>query len=102
MGGSEGTGLTAECEVRDGPPFRIRHSPFRIWSRPESVERPRKRDRLPNVRDPADPRHCALDPEAEARVDKRPVLSEVQVPAVRLDRQAFLFDAAEQLRSEER
>src|SRR2546426_8617394 len=40
------------------------------------------RSRLANVRDAADPRHRALDAEAEPRVHERAVLAQVEVPAV--------------------
>src|SRR5207244_3605442 len=43
-------------------------------SRPQLVQRPRKRDRLADVGNPADPRHRALDAEPEARMDERPIL----------------------------
>src|SRR5256885_1380872 len=64
---------------------------------PEFVQRPRKCDRLANVWDAADPRDRTLDAEPEARVHERPVLPEIQVPAVRLLGQLVLADAREQL-----
>ena len=43
-----------------------------LW--PKSVHKPRKRDRLPDVREPADPGDGALQAESEPGVDKGPVL----------------------------
>src|SRR6266545_4444040 len=84
------------CGTTLTPRFRIPHSPLRICSRPQLVKRPRKRDRLPDVRDAADPRDRPLDAQPEARVDERAVLAEVQVPAVRLFGELLLPDAREQ------
>src|SRR2546423_1084843 len=64
---------------------------------PQLVQRPRKCDRLANVWDAADPRDRTLDAEPETRVHERPVLPEIQVPAVRLLGQLVLADAREQL-----
>src|SRR5437867_5544686 len=63
---------------------------------PQLVQRPRKRDRLANVWDAANPRDRALDAQPEARVDERPVLPEIQVPAVRLLGQLVRADARQQ------
>src|SRR5256884_260200 len=65
-------------------------------SRPQLVQRPRKCDRLANVRDATDPRDRALHAQPKARVDERPVLAEIQVPAVRLLGKLLLADAREQ------
>ena len=45
----------------------------------------------------ADPRDRALEAEAEARVHERAVLAQVEVPAVRVDRQTLLLDARDEL-----
>src|SRR3989442_9767183 len=66
-------------------------------SRPQLVEGPRKRDRLADVGDAADPRHRALHAKAEPRVHERAVFPEIQVPAVRVFRQLLRADAGEQL-----
>src|SRR5256885_15991383 len=69
---------------------------YTVCSRPQLVQRPRKRDRLANVWDAADPRDGALEAEPEARVNERPILPEIQVPAVRVLGQPLLADAREQ------
>src|SRR5207247_11100484 len=51
-------------------------------SRPQFVERARKRDCFPDVRDATDPRHRALHAEPEPRMDERPVFPEIEIPAV--------------------
>ena len=58
---------------------------------------PRERDRLPDVRQPADPRDGALEAEPEARVHERAVSPKVEVPVVRLRVESLLLDAGQQL-----
>src|SRR5207247_8948925 len=71
--------------------------PYSPISRPQHVERPRKRDRLADVGDAANPRHRALHAKAESRVHERAVFPEIQVPAVRVLRQLLRANAGEQL-----
>src|SRR5204862_2449440 len=66
-------------------------------SRPRRVQGTRKRDRLADVRDAADPRHRALDAEPEAGVHERAVLAQVEIPAVGVLRQLLRTDPREQL-----
>ena len=56
----------------------------------------RECDRFPDMRDAADPRDRALDPQPEARVDERAVLPEVEVPLVRLGVEPLGQNPAEQ------
>src|ERR1051325_6509345 len=62
-----------------------------LW--PQLVEGAGECDRLADVRDTADPRDRALQPESEARVHEGAVLAEVEVPAVRLLGELLLADA---------
>ena len=57
---------------------------------------PGERDRLADMRDSADPCHRSLDPEPEAGVHERPVLPQVEVPAVRGWIEALAQDPREQ------
>src|SRR5437867_12056128 len=65
-------------------------------SRIETVDRPRVGDRLAQVVDARDPGDEALDPHPEPRVRHRPVPSDVEVPAERLEGQPVLLDSPEQ------
>src|SRR3954469_6564643 len=71
------------------------------WAAPflgaKAVHRAREGDCLTDVAKPADPADGALESEAEARVHEGPVLSQVEVPVVRLDGKRFLLDARQQL-----
>src|SRR6266487_2168425 len=68
------------------------------WAlRPEPVEGPWKCDRLPNMRDAADPRDRPLDAESEARMHERAVLPQVEIPGVRLLGQLLGANARQQL-----
>ena len=60
------------------------------------MDLPRKRDRLPDVGDSADPGDRPLEPEPEAGVHEGAVLPEVEVPAVRLGIEPLLLDPGEQ------
>src|SRR5690606_32915891 len=61
--------------------------------RPQPVHQPRKRYALPDMRRTANPRYGSLQPQPEARVREGAVLSQVQVPAVCIHRQALFLDA---------
>src|SRR5437762_1771830 len=65
--------------------------------RPESVKRAWERDRFPDVRNAANPRDRALDPEPKPRMHKRAVLPQIEIPRVRLLRQPLGANAGEQL-----
>jgi hypothetical protein len=58
----------------------------------DAVEKPRKRDSLTDVLDPADPGQGPLHAEAETRVGDAAVFSQVNVPFIRLARKIVLFE----------
>src|SRR5512144_2292905 len=72
----------------------IRNTATRSW--PQLVERAGERDRFADVRDAANPGDRPLHTQAEPGVDERAVLAEIEVPAVSLQRQSLLLDAADQ------
>ena len=53
------------------------------------MHHPRERDHFADVLEPADPRDRALEPEPEARVRERAVPAKVEIPVVRVERQAL-------------
>jgi hypothetical protein len=79
-----------EKELTTVPPFRFWQPFTRSRLRINPVQRSRKRNRLPHVIQPADPRHRALNPHAEARMRHAAVAPQIQVPLKRLARQ-FMF-----------
>src|SRR5689334_4388970 len=66
-------------------------------SRPQLIQRPRKRDRFPNMRDAANPGDRALDAESKSRVHEGAVFPQVEIPAVRLFWELLRADPREQL-----
>src|SRR5947208_6366034 len=64
--------------------------------RPESVKRARERDRFPDVRNAANPRDRALDPEPKPRVHERSVLPQIEIPRIRFLRQSLGANALQQ------
>src|SRR5690606_2559780 len=69
----------------------------RLSSRMQARHQARERDALADVRRAADPRNGALEAESEARVHERAVLAQVEIPAVRVERQVLFLDAVQQL-----
>ena len=67
-----------------------------LFLRVQPMDLPGKGNRLANVGNAADPGYGALDAEPETRVDEGPVLSQIQVPVVSLDRQIFFLDPRQQ------
>src|SRR5512144_2573832 len=59
-------------------------APGRRSSRPQPLQHPRKRNRLPHVGQAADPGDDALEAHAEAGVGYRAVAAEIEIPAERL------------------
>ena len=43
--------------------------------------------------EPANPRDGALEPESEPRVHERPVLAQLEIPIVRVERQPLVLDS---------
>src|SRR5262249_6565504 len=69
-------------------------------SRMQAVEHAGKRDRLADMLEAANPRHCALQSHAEAGMRHRAELAQVHIPVERLLRQIVLFDPlSEQLQA---
>ena len=64
---------------------------------PEPVHHPWERDRFPKVRKPANPGHRALETKPEPRVNKGPVFTKVEVPAVRIERESLFLNPVKQL-----
>src|SRR6185369_16339307 len=86
-----GSGSGSSSSRRTNAGFKY---PARL--RIEPVDLPRERDRLPNVRNPADPRHGALDSQTESGMYEGAILAQVQVPAVPGGVEALCLDALEQ------
>src|SRR5258708_27778473 len=66
------------------------------WLRVQPVQCPRKRNRLPHMLQPADPRHHALDSHAKPAVRHATVLAQVEIPLERLFWQPILPNSREQ------
>src|ERR1700761_8420148 len=64
-----------------------------VCLRVDAVQRSRKRDRLPDVIQSADPSHSALDTHAEAAVRDAAVLAQVEVPLEGSEGKVVVFDA---------
>src|ERR1700687_419593 len=75
------------------PPWRREERSSRL----ESVHCSRKGYRFPDVMDSRYPRNRPLQPEPEAGMYERPVLSEIEVPVVRLNGKILPLDASQQL-----
>ena len=80
--GEAGLGARGSCDARCSA--RGLHRPARSTpaAGPQPVHHARERDRLAQVRQPADPRDGALEADAEAGVDEGAVLPQVEIPAV--------------------
>ena len=63
----------------------------------QPVHHPGKQRSFPDVLQPADPRYGALEPEPESGVRERPVLPQLQVPVLGVERQPLVLDARDQL-----
>src|SRR5690349_1367293 len=66
-------------------------------SGPQTIHQSRESARFANVRRSADPRDRPLEPQSKTGVHERPVLPEVEIPPIRIERQAFLLDPVKQL-----
>src|SRR5205823_5462551 len=65
--------------------------------RPQAIQCPRERNRFTDVGDPANPRNRTFYTETEAGVHERPVLTQIQIPRIRLFRQSLGTNARQQL-----
>src|SRR5262245_15008001 len=76
-------------------PCLFASSPLTSWIQP--MDLPRECDRLPDVRDPADPGDGPLQAQPEAGMDEAAVLPEVQIPLVGGGVESLLPDPRNQL-----
>src|ERR1041384_5945978 len=67
---------------------------FNLWIQP--VDLARKRDRLPDMGNPADPRHRPLHSEPETGMHERSILPEIEIPPVGRRVQALRLDPRQQ------
>lgn len=82
--------------MKQYPPGRPRGESALALLRVHARQRPREGNRLPQMINPADPGHSALEAQPKARVRDRPVAPQIDVPLERLAWQPPLIEALEQ------